>query len=58
MWSRCGDLLSWRSWWSTWSLIIPFSLQLLFLLLSVTFWLLGRGEKNPGVEKVGRPAAA
>ena len=26
--------------------------QLLFLLLSVTFWLLGRGEKNSGVEKV------
>jgi hypothetical protein len=28
-------------------------MQLLFLLLSVTFWLLGRGEKNSGVEKVG-----
>jgi succinate-acetate transporter protein len=35
------------------SLSLNLGLQLLFLLLSVTFWLLGRGEKNPGVEKVG-----
>lgn len=35
------------------SLSLNLGLQLLFLLLSVTFWLLGRGEKNSGVEKVG-----